>query len=110
MQHSELSKTQLAEVAMTIVADITDLSISDILSPRRSEEYVDARYILVHLLTKQGFYTADIARVMRRTYRTIELMKAGWDARLEDPGRKMFQRLARLAELQLRNNSEIPAK
>lgn len=110
MLHTEYTKAKLIDTATAIVAEVTSVDVQQMCSSLRNAEAVDARYIVVHLLSLQGFYAGDIAKVLCRSKRTVEKMKAEWAVRMRDPSRKMLQRLAIAAEKQMRSKCEVDAK
>ena len=68
----EIRKTEIFAKILDIVANETELTSEQILSCCRTAETVDARYMLVHLLRREGIYISEIAHMMnfsRRGYR-----------------------------------------
>lgn len=60
----EMRKTELFAQILKTVANETELTPEQILSCCRTAETVDARYMLVHLLRREGIYISEIARMM----------------------------------------------
>ena len=70
----EMRKTELFAQILKTVANETELTPEQILSCCRTAETVDGRYILVHLLRREGMYISEIARMMNFSRRGIEKM------------------------------------
>ena len=68
----EIRKTEIFAKILDIVANETELTSEQILSCCRTAETVDARYMLVHLLRREGIYISEIARMMHFSRRGIE--------------------------------------
>lgn len=60
----EIRKTEIFAKILDIVANETELTSEQILSCCRTAETVDARYMLAHLLRREGIYISEIARMM----------------------------------------------
>lgn len=56
---------------LKIVSEVTEVSPDAIISKDRHEEVVDARCLLVYLLSQQGLYPSVIARYTRLSIRTV---------------------------------------
>ena len=54
-----------------IVSDLTELSTDQILYGKKTDEIVDARWIIVRILKEQGYHTAKIALLMSMTPRNV---------------------------------------
>lgn len=68
----EIRKTEIFAKILDIVANETELTSEQILSCCRTAETVDARYMLAHLLRREGIYISEIARMMHFSRRGIE--------------------------------------
>lgn len=69
-----------------MLADVsaeTEIASDRILSESKLEEVVDARYLVIYLLSKNGFYPRMIAERMRMSQRAVRKAQAGFEARLE---------------------------
>lgn len=64
----EIRKTEIFAKILDIVANETELTSEQILSCCRTAETVDARYMLVHLLRREGIYISEIARTAFRDF------------------------------------------
>lgn len=56
---------------LAVVAEMSELSSEDILYGRKTDEVVDARWIIVKILNEQGYHTAKIALLMGMTTRNV---------------------------------------
>ena len=75
-----------SEIFAGILADVSleaEIDSDRILSDSRVEEVVDARYLVIYLLSKNGFYPRMIAERMRMSQRAVRKAQAGFEARLE---------------------------
>lgn len=93
----EIRKTEIFAKILDIVANETELTSEQILSCCRTAETVDARYILVHLLRREGMYISEIARMMNFSRRGIEKMLSQFEDRLSQSGhifKVTFERIA----------------
>lgn len=70
------------------VSEETEMSSESILSPSKETEVVDARYLLVYFLFRQGFYPSQIARRIGKTKRAVNYMLSRYRAR-EGSGKMM---------------------
>lgn len=48
----------------------------------RETEVVDARYLLVYFLSKEGFYPSQIALLVRKTKRAVNYMLSNFSSRV----------------------------
>lgn len=86
----EIRKTEIFAKILDIVANETELTSEQILSCCRTAETVDARYMLAHLLRREGIYISEIARMMHFSRRGVEKMLSQFDDRLAQSG-PLFQ-------------------
>ena len=56
---------------VAIVAELSELSVEAIMRGRKTDEVVDARWIVVRILKEQGYHTAKIALLMGMTQRNV---------------------------------------
>lgn len=56
---------------VAIVAKLSELSVEAIMRGRKTDEVVDARWIVVRILKEQGYHTAKIALLMGMTQRNV---------------------------------------
>lgn len=103
-----MSKTELFDHILHLVAEETELPAGRILSKRRDTETVDARYLLVHFLSDTGFSPSYIAQRIGFTERAVQKIQTHFDERLS------FQKLLRInfehITNKLRTTSELPPK
>lgn len=59
----------------------TEVSASQILSPCKHNEVVDARSIYVKLLAERGFYPEQIAAFLHRTSASVRYLLTNYDTR-----------------------------
>lgn len=70
------------------VSEETEMSSESILSSSKETEVVDARYLLVYFLFRQGFYPSQIARRIGKTRRSVNYMLSRYHIR-EGSGKMM---------------------
>ena len=74
-----------SEIFAAILADVSkeaEIDSDRILSSERTEEVVDARYLVIFLLLGNGFYPAMIAERMHMSQRAVRKAIAGFETRL----------------------------
>lgn len=79
-------KCTIFDNTLEIVARESEISAADILSHKRTDEVVDARYIFVYILYRRGFYASAIADRMGFTRSSISYMLANFDNRRRQSG------------------------
>lgn len=91
MRKSEIFAGILADVAFE-----SEIDSERILSDSRTEEVVDARYLVIFLLLGNGFYPAMIAERMGLSARAVRSAISGFEARLANSAglRLVCQRLS----------------
>lgn len=62
-----MTNEQIYTNALAIVSDVMNISPEVICSQRRCAELVDARYMIAYILSYNGLYTSEIARIMHVT-------------------------------------------
>lgn len=77
-----MCKTEIFADVINIVSRETEIPVDRILSDHKDMETVDARYLLVRLLTERGLYPSQIADMMRKTRRAINYMITNFNSRL----------------------------
>ena len=83
-----MCKSEIFAKILQVVSQETEVSAEQILSRKKDEETVDARYLLVHFLSNQGFSQSSIAKFIGKNIRTVNYIITGFDSRQEN--RKMF--------------------
>lgn len=81
--YKRMRKSEIFAAILSDVSSETEIDIDLILSSERKEEVVDARYLVIYLLSKNGFYPRMIAERMRMSQRAVRKAQAGFEARLE---------------------------
>lgn len=92
-----MRKTEIFAETLKSVAEETELTPEQILSCCRTAETVDARYMLVYLLKREGIYIGEIARMMNFSRRGVEKMLSQFDDRRIQSGHIFevtFERIA----------------
>lgn len=79
----EMKKSEIFASVLADVSAETEIDSDRILSESKLEEVVDARYLVIYLLMKNGFYPRMIAERMRMSQRAVRKAQAGFEARLE---------------------------
>lgn len=77
-----MCKTEIFADLSGLVSRETEIPIERILSESKDTETVDARYILVRLLSERGMYPSQIAGLMRKTRRAINYMITNFNSRM----------------------------
>lgn len=76
-----MSKTELFDHILSIVAEETELPAVRILSRKRDAETVDARYLLVYFLSDTGFTPSYIAERIGFTERAVTYIQTNFEER-----------------------------
>ena len=64
------------------MADLSELSANTILHGRKTDEVVDARWIIVQILKEQGYHTTKIALLMGMSQRNVTRIIMAFQDRL----------------------------
>ncbi len=64
-------KKDYFERLVSVVAQLSELSADNILFGRKTDEVVDARWIIVKILHEQGYHTSKIAMLLNMTQRNV---------------------------------------
>ncbi len=83
-----MCKSRIFNEILKAVSEETEVPADCILSNKKDEDTVDARYILVHLSSRSGISHARIAKFINKDVRTVNNIVTGFDARMRS--RKMF--------------------
>lgn len=83
-----MCKSRIFAEILNVVSSETEVPASQILSKKKDEETVDARYLLVHSLSVQGFTQTQISRFISKDVRTVNNILNGFEER--GRSRKMF--------------------
>lgn len=79
---TELKKSELINIVLSIVENETEVNISEILGRSRNTEAVDARHLAVATLHKQGMYVSAIAETMGITPRYVQYIITNFEDRI----------------------------
>ncbi|MCM1301892.1 MAG: hypothetical protein NC226_09240 [Bacteroides cellulosilyticus] len=85
-----MRKSELFAHILDCVVVETEIEKEQILSSNKNAEVVDARYILVYLLDRNGFYHREIARLSGISRQAVSRMISLFDTRLFRGG-KIFE-------------------
>lgn len=85
-----MRKTEIFAEILECVASETELTPEQILSCCRTAETVDARYILIYLLFREGFYNAEIAKLLKMSRQSVGQVLNRFHDRRKQSG-KMFE-------------------
>lgn len=66
-----MCKKDYFERVLAVVAELTELPSEKILNGRKTDEVVDARWIILKILHEQGYHTAKIALLLNMTQRNV---------------------------------------
>lgn len=83
-----MCKSRIFAEVLNVVASETEVPAEQILSCKKDEETVDARYLLVYFLSLEGFTQVQISRLIGKDVRTVNNILNGFDMRRMN--RKMF--------------------
>ena len=75
-------KKNYFERLVDVVADLSELSANTILHGRKTDEVVDARWIIVQILKEQGYHTTKIALLMGMSQRNVTRIIMAFQDRL----------------------------
>ena len=73
MKH-DMCKSEIFAEILQAVSQETEIPPEQILSSRKDEETVDARYLLVYFLSRNGFCSSRIAFFIHKDIRTVNLI------------------------------------
>lgn len=97
-----MCKSEIFAEILKIVSQETEIPTERILSSDKDTETVDARYLIVHILSEMGFYPAQTSIHLHKTKRTINYIISNFHERL-DSGKMMRIYLENIKK-QLGNN------
>lgn len=81
--YEAMNKSEIFAKILSAVSTATDVPPGTILSSNICEDTVDARYILVHLLGRHGFYPSQTASMMGCTRRCVNKLLSNFSTRVE---------------------------
>lgn len=94
-------KSEIFAKILQTVSQETEIPPEQILSPKKDEETVDARYLLVYFLYRNGFCSSRIALCIHKDVRTINIILTHFEERKSN--RKYFGILLENIKKQLGN-------
>ena len=100
-----MRKTEIFAKLLNQVSVETEIAEERIISHERVAEVVDARYILVYLLLRNGFRASEIARLMGLSYRAVMQISALFNTRYKHSG-IIFRTILRRIENKIGINYE----
>ncbi len=77
-----MCKEDIFNEIIQVVSRETEISTRIILSGSKETEVVDARYLLVYFLSKEGFYPSRIALLVHKTKRAVNYMLSNFSSRV----------------------------
>jgi hypothetical protein len=76
-------KMQIFQEVISEVIDATEIEKEQILSPCKREEVVDARAVLIKLLSEKGLYPMQISRLTGINLRSVTKFLLGFRERID---------------------------
>ena len=95
-------KTDFFTRLVNIVADLSDLPAETILHGRKTDEVVDARWIIVRIMYEHGYHTAVTAMLLKMTQRNVTHILNVFQNRL-DQCDSLFKAIYQRARIEARN-------
>ena len=80
--NKNMKKSELFAEALRIVSEITEIEVDDILSGCRREEVVEARVLLMHVLSKADFTPTCIAQFLECSKGNIRYHLGGLEGKM----------------------------
>ncbi len=99
-----MCKTEIANRVLEIVSKETEVSVQEIKGKGKTIDIVDARYLVVYFLYKNGFYTSDISRIIGIGTHAVRLIIRNFDTRRTQSGMLFEINLKRIGK-RLENDS-----
>lgn len=95
--YKRMKKSEIFAGILTDVSKETEIDSGRILSPERTEEVVDARYLVISMLSHNGFYPRMIAERIGMSQCAVRKAMARFDERLGlSPGLRLVnERIAK---------------
>ena len=76
-----MCRSEIFATILQIVSQETGIPPEQILSRKKDEKTVDARYLLVYILKRNGFCSSRISSCIRKDIRTVNLILTRFEAR-----------------------------
>ena len=99
-------KQDYFEKVLNIVASLTELTVEQILHGKKTDEVVDARWIIVRMLFEHGYHTAKIAMLLHMTQRNVTYILTVFQDRL-DQYDSLFKSTYQKVRVEVGNLKEI---
>ena len=90
---------------VSVVAELSELTETDIMEGRKTDAVVDARWIIVRILKEQGYHTANIAMLLNMTQRNVSYILTAFQERL-DQYDSLFKYIYQKARIMVGNINE----
>ena len=97
-----MCKSEIFAEILKIVSQETEIAIDRILSSDKDSETVDARYLIVHILSEKVFYPSQTSIHLHKTKRAINYIISNFQERLNSG--KMMRIYLENIKKQLGNN------
>lgn len=78
-----MCRTEIFNHILSVVENVTEINKDVILSNDKTTEVVDARYLLVYLLSKEGFYPSSISLMIHKSKRAVNYILSNFSYRLK---------------------------
>lgn len=78
-----MCKSKIFADTCAMVEEITETSYDKIISSDKTTSVVDARYLLVYALFREGFYPSEIAALTGRTKRSVNYILSNFEQRIK---------------------------
>lgn len=101
-----MSKQDYFENVLNIVASMTELTAEQILHGKKTDDVVDARWIVVRMLSEHGYHTFNIAMLMHMTQRNVTYILTAFQDRL-DQYDSLFKSTYQKVRVEVGNLKEI---
>lgn len=76
-----MSQRSFFNHVLEIVAEVTELTTEEIMCGKRTDEVVEARWIITKILLEQGYHTSKIALFLSMTPRNVTQIQTNFHCR-----------------------------
>ena len=83
LKRRDMYKMQIFQDTLSALIEETEIEQAQILSGAKGEEVVDARYVLVKILSEQGLYPIQISRLTGICQRSVNRFLIGFKNRCD---------------------------
>lgn len=98
-------KKDFFEKVLEVVAELCELTPDAIMHGRKTDEVVDARWIILKILAEQGYHTSRIAMLLHMTQRNVTHILTIFQDRL-DGYDSLFKATYQMARIKVGNLCE----